>query len=339
MPASDEALRESIARLEQALHAEREQRREAEGLLAGLAAVARATTRAEAEPALLSALAPVFTYEAAAVFVADGDGYRVSTATGPALTDLRLGPGPLLRRVESGQPSAVFDVAKSPELASFAEVAGVRSALLVPLLATGYAAILVGVHSRRAAFSPRQLTVARGFAHNVRGVLESFAVREREHEGRLAAERAAMLERSAAALQERVDEIERQKSQILRLTGPVLRVWPEVVAVPIVGALDDAQLLHVSERLLDALSRTRARAAILDLTGIEALDHGVAERLRALHHAVRLIGARCLISGVSPALAASLVESGLDPHEAESFSSLADALGASIRTLRPRRSA
>lgn len=339
MSASDELLRESITSLERALHAERAQRREAEGLLAGLVAVARATTRAEVEPALLAALAPVFAYEAACVFVRDGDAYVSARATADALTGLRLGAGPLLRRLEAGQSSAVFDVSKSPELAALAEVPGVRSALMLPLISSSYAAILVGVHSRRAAFSPRHVAVARGFAGNVADVLESFAARERAHEGRLAAERAAALERSAAALQERIEQIERQKAQILRLTAPVLRVWPEVLAVPIVGALDDGQLLHVCERLLDALARTRARAAILDLTGIEDLDAAAADHLRALLRAVRLVGARCLVSGVGPGLAAALVESGVDLRQAESFASLADALEASIRALRRRRSA
>ncbi|WAS90500.1 STAS domain-containing protein [Nannocystis punicea] len=331
MSRDDELLRETVTHLEQALHRERELRREADGLLTGVGAAATARSLPEAESALLAALAPVFGYEAGAVLVPDrGAAYRAATATHATLAEVRLPGGGFVQRVVNGEVAAVFDVARVPDLQPLAQVPGVRAALLLPLRTSRGAAILMGVHARTAAFSPRQVTLARSFLRTVGPVLESLVAREREHQGSVAAARAAALEQSNAELQQRVEEIERQRGQILRLSAPVLRIWRDVLAVPLAGTLEEQQLAHVCEKLLEAIHDTRARVAILDMTGLETIEVSAAERLHGIFQAVRLLGVHCFVSGVRPIVADALVRHGTAPR-AETFATVADALAAAVR--------
>ncbi|MCY0992008.1 STAS domain-containing protein [Nannocystis sp. ILAH1] len=330
MARDDELLRETVAHLEQALHRERERRREAEGLLSGVGTAATARSLADAEEALLTALAPVFGYEGGAVLVPEmGAKYRAAVATHEALKAARLAAGGFVQRVEGGEVVAVFDVARVPDLQPLAAVPGVRAALMLPLRTSRGAAILLGVHARAAAFSPRQVALARSFLGTAGPVLESLVAREREHLGSVAAARAAALEQSNAELQQRVDEIERQRAQILRLSAPVLRIWRDVLAVPLAGTLEEQQIVHVSEKLLETIVETRARVAILDMTGLETIEVTAAERLHAIFQAVQLLGVQCFVSGVRPAVADALVNQGTAPR-AETFATVADALAAAI---------
>ena len=132
------------------------------------------------------------------------------------------------------------------------------------------------------------------------------------------------LQISNAALREQIDTVGRQQAQILRLSAPVLRVWRGVVVVPLVGSIDDAQIGLLSERLLQTLCAERARVAILDLTGLDIIDAATGSCLHSIVGAVRLIGVRCYITGVRPALAVALVEYGV--HGLVCFATLADGL-------------
>ncbi|MDC0672915.1 STAS domain-containing protein [Nannocystis radixulma] len=331
LSSADELLRETVAHLEQTLHRERESRREAEGLLAGVGAAATARSLTDAESALLTALAPVFGYEAGAVLSADTAGYRATATTTAALAEVELAVGKLLQRVEQGEVVAVFDVARVPDLQGLARVPEVCAALMLPLRTSRGVTILLGVHARAAAFSPRLVALARHFQRMVVPVLESLVTREREHLGNVAAARAAALEQSNAVLQQRVEEIERQRAQILRLSAPVLQVWRDVLTVPITGALEEQQIAHVCEKLLEAICNTRARVAILDMTGLESIEVTAAERLHGVFHAVRLLGVHCFVSGVQPGVADALVSHGAVPRVA-TFATVADALAAAIRT-------
>jgi anti-anti-sigma regulatory factor len=327
----EEMLRETVAHLEQALHRERELRRESEGLLTAVGAAATARSLPDAEAALLAELAPVFGYEAGAVLVPDsGATYRALKATEARLSAVRLAAGKLVQRVEAGEVVAVFDVARVPDLQPLTAVPEVRAALMLPLRTSRGAALLLGVHSRTAAFSPRQVTLARSFLRTAGPLLESQVAREREHLGSVAAARAAALEQSNAELERRVAEIEAQRSQILRLSAPVLRIWHEVLAVPLAGTLAEEQLAHVSEKLLAAICETRAKVAILDMTGLESIEVSGAERLHGIFAAVRLLGVHCFVSGVRPAVADALTAEGAAPR-AETFATVADALVAAIR--------
>jgi len=332
MSSPEETLNEAINRLEQAVVVERRLRDEAEALLAGLRALATTSSSTEMDAELLACLQPALGFEAAAVLVLGDDGeLREQVSSDPALTGLRLRPGPLLTRVLKGQPAAIYDLTQVPELAPVVTQSQARSALCVGVVTTGRTALLVGIHSRAAAFAPRQTSLARSFMQAAVPVLNSLAAREEVQQRRLAEARAEALERSNAALQEQLDTIVRQQAQIQRLSAPVLRIWRGVVVVPIVGTLDADQVVRLSERLLQTLVDERARVAILDLTGLDTFDASTDDRLRAVIGAANLIGARCFVTGVHPALAMAMVEHGV--RGLHSFASLADGLAAAMQAL------
>lgn len=336
MSSSEELLREAITRLEQTAAAERSRREEAEAMLAGIRCVAEAPSLAATDEALLSGLQPLLRYEKGAVLARGGDAYAAAVATDDALAGLRWPEGPLLARVLAGQAVAVYDVQRSEELAALAALPDVRSALCLPISTGERTSVLLGVHSEPAFFSPRHVSLARGFARTVGQLLESLAAKERVHELRLAAERAAALERSNDQLRRQLDTIQDQQARIQRLSAPILQISPQVLAVPIVGDLGHDSLAHLTESLLHALAERRARFAILDLTGQGSLDAAAADRLRTLIRAAQLVGARCLVTGVRPQVAATLAESG-GSLGAPAYNTLADGLNAAQAALASRR--
>lgn len=329
MTPADEALQEAVVRLEQALAAERLHRAEAEAVVAGLRAIAAAPTFAATDAALLGYLKSLLGFSAGALLVRGADGLlRERASTDPCLVRLTLTPGPLLTRVLGGQPAAIFELDRAPDLAPLAALPGLRSALCLGLTTSNRTALLLGVHPEPAAFSPRHIALARSFAQVAAPVLDSFAAREDAQHRHLAEARANSLELSNAALREQLDTIGRQQAQIQRLSAPILSVWRGVVMVPVVGTMDDDQISGLSERLLQAVCDQRARVAILDLTGLDAVDATTGERLRAIIRAVRLLGASCHITGISPALAVAFAEHDL--RGIISFGTLADGLAAAL---------
>lgn len=130
----------------------------------------------------------------------------------------------------------------------------------------------------------------------------------------------------------RTEELLRKKQEeILALSTPVLKVWDGVVALPIIGALDAARAAHVMETLLHAIARDRARAAILDLTGVEEVDTATASHLFRIARAAGLLGSRCVLSGISPRIAQTMVEIGVDAEGLATFRTLKDALRYAIK--------
>lgn len=106
--------------------------------------------------------------------------------------------------------------------------------------------------------------------------------------------------------------IESQRRQILSLAAPILGVGTDALALPIIGALDRERSAAIAETLLGAIVERRARDVILDLTGADTVDVATAEHLVALVRAVRLLGARPILTGIQPALALTFVEAGVD---------------------------
>lgn len=123
----------------------------------------------------------------------------------------------------------------------------------------------------------------------------------------LAAER-----RREREMQAKQGHIEQQAEAIRVLSAPILEVWDRVIALPIVGDLDAARTADMMERLLLAISRVRARYAILDLTGVDAVEVDTAQHLLGLCRAIRLIGAEGVLTGVQPGIARTFVELGDD---------------------------
>ncbi|MGW3818430.1 STAS domain-containing protein [Streptomyces sp. NPDC005046] len=135
--------------------------------------------------------------------------------------------------------------------------------------------------------------------------------------------RLVVLETSLSAGQELID---RQRLQLLEVATPVIKLWNGVVAVPLIGTLDSARSQVVMESLLDAVVSQQARFAILDITGVPTVDSLVAQHLMKTVAAARLMGAECVVSGIRPAIAQTIVHLGIDLGSVVTRASLADAL-------------
>ncbi|MEU6204260.1 STAS domain-containing protein [Micromonospora musae] len=136
-----------------------------------------------------------------------------------------------------------------------------------------------------------------------------------------------------------------QAEQLLELSTPVVKLWEGVVAVPLVGTLDSARAQVVMERLLQTLVDTGSPYAIIDITGVPAVDTQVAQHILKTVVAARLMGADCIISGIRPQIAQTIVALGIEFGDIATKASLADALRHVLRltgvetTRRSRRGA
>jgi rsbT co-antagonist protein RsbR len=137
----------------------------------------------------------------------------------------------------------------------------------------------------------------------------------------------AMAQWTVATYQQtREDIIRRQQQDLLELSTPVIKLFEGVLAVPMIGTLDSARTQVVMETLLQRIVETGSRLAIIDITGVPTVDTLVAQHLLKTVSAIRLMGAECIISGIRPQIAQTIVHLGIDLQGIASKSSLADAL-------------
>ena len=119
--------------------------------------------------------------------------------------------------------------------------------------------------------------------------------------------------------------IQRQQQDMLELSTPVVKLWDGVLALPIIGTLDSARTQVVMETLLQRIVDTGAEVAIIDITGVPTVDTLVAQHLIKTVTAARLMGADCIISGIRPQIAQTIVHLGVDLHDITTKATLADA--------------
>jgi rsbT co-antagonist protein RsbR len=117
-----------------------------------------------------------------------------------------------------------------------------------------------------------------------------------------------------------------QAEAMLELSTPVIRLWEGIIAVPLVGTLDSARTQLVMEKLLEILVATGADHAVLDITGVSTVDTEVAQHLLKTVTAARLLGAECIISGIRPQVAQTIVSLGIEFGDIVTKATLADAL-------------
>ncbi|KOU05494.1 anti-sigma factor antagonist [Streptomyces sp. MMG1522] len=129
----------------------------------------------------------------------------------------------------------------------------------------------------------------------------------------------------------REEIISSQASQLMELSTPVVKLWDGVIAVPLVGTLDSARTQVVMEKLLQALVDTGSEQAIIDITGVPAVDTQVAQHLLKTVVAARLMGAECTVSGIRPQIAQTIVALGIEFGDIVTKGSLADALQHALR--------
>lgn len=131
----------------------------------------------------------------------------------------------------------------------------------------------------------------------------------------------------------REEVIADQAEQLLELSTPVVKLWEGVVAVPLVGTLDSARAQVVMERLLQILVDTGSPYAIIDITGVPAVDTQVAQHILKTVVAARLMGAECVISGIRPQIAQTIVALGIEFGDIATKATLADALRHALRRI------
>ncbi len=125
--------------------------------------------------------------------------------------------------------------------------------------------------------------------------------------------------------------IERQQQELLELSTPVVKLWDGVLAVPMIGTLDSYRTQLVMESLLQRIVDTGSELAIIDITGVPTVDTLVAQHLLKTVTAIRLMGADCIISGVRPQIAQTIVHLGIDLQGITTKASLADALALALK--------
>jgi rsbT co-antagonist protein RsbR len=125
--------------------------------------------------------------------------------------------------------------------------------------------------------------------------------------------------------QNREEVIHRQQEELLELSTPVVQLFDNILALPLIGTLDSARTQIVMENLLQRIVETGAMIAIIDITGVPTVDTLVAQHLLKTVAAARLMGADCIISGIRPQIAQTIVHLGVDLSEVTTKATLADA--------------
>jgi rsbT co-antagonist protein RsbR len=129
----------------------------------------------------------------------------------------------------------------------------------------------------------------------------------------------------------REEVINRQQREMLELSTPVVKLWDGILALPMIGTLDSARTQVVMENLLQKVVETGAQIAILDITGVPTVDTLVAQHLLKTVTALRLMGVECIISGVRPQIAQTIVHLGVDLQGVTTKANLADALALALK--------
>jgi rsbT co-antagonist protein RsbR len=133
-----------------------------------------------------------------------------------------------------------------------------------------------------------------------------------------------------AQLEEKLAMIEQQRAAIRELSAPIMEVWQGVLCLPIVGVMDTVRSAETTDSLLHAVAQKQAKCTIVDITGIEVMDTRTVDHFIKMARAVRLLGAHCMLTGVSPSIADTVVQMGLDLRGIETHRTLREALTAYV---------
>lgn len=118
-------------------------------------------------------------------------------------------------------------------------------------------------------------------------------------------------ERYQRELEEKLETIERQRLSIRELSTPIIEIWDGVLCLPIVGVMDTTRSAEMTDALLKAVVERSARCAIIDITGIDVMDTSTADHFLRMARAVKLLGADCILTGINPHIARTVVQMGV----------------------------
>ena len=127
--------------------------------------------------------------------------------------------------------------------------------------------------------------------------------------------------------------IQRQQEEMLELSTPVVQLWDNILALPIIGTLDTQRTQQIMETLLERIVETEAEIAIIDISGVPMVDTVTAQHLLKTIAAARLMGAQCIVSGIRPQIAQTMVELGVEFPDVMTKSSMEGALNLAFRQL------
>jgi rsbT co-antagonist protein RsbR len=131
-------------------------------------------------------------------------------------------------------------------------------------------------------------------------------------------------------LEEKLQTIERQRSSIRELSTPIIEIWDRILCLPIVGVMDTTRSAEMTDALLKAVVDRAARCAIIDITGIDVMDTGTADHFVRMAKSVKLLGSSCVLTGINPHIARTLVQMDVQLDGITTYRSLRSALQAYI---------
>ena len=134
-------------------------------------------------------------------------------------------------------------------------------------------------------------------------------------------------------IRSREEIIHQQREDMMELSTPVIKVWDKILTLPIIGTLDSRRAQMMMEALLQKIVETSSTIAILDITGVKTMDTLVANHLIKTVTAARLMGARCILTGVSPAIAQTMVQLGIDLTQITTRAQMSDGIKLALEML------
>jgi rsbT co-antagonist protein RsbR len=346
----EERIRETVVLLERAREDERVGRLQAEQIIAALMRFTERGPLAQLHLTIAEAFAEVL-HAAAAIFIefdTDGRGSVLAATQPHLLASTWHRDGTFQRTLARGKPTACFDAAAIPQWQQqpAALTAGTGSLLLLPLTSEDFSALLVLTAGTRAFFDGDHIALGRrlippaaqALAHarseaaerHLREAVEQQREQLRaEIAGRVRLEEELRAAREAVLLRElkeKADLIEHQRAAIRSLENPIIELWPGVLCLPVVGFLDESRSQHMTTSVLQAVERKKARVVIVDITGTDQMDAGGTGHLIRIAAAVRLLGAKCAITGVSATVACKLIALNIDVSGLLTYRRVRDAL-------------
>ena len=223
---------------------------------------------------------------------------------------LRLGEGVTGWVAQHGEPALVPDVQLDPRY--YEGASDTRSELCVPLVAGSQVIGVLNVESSRvSAFTNDDLRLLSTLASNLAVLVERARLFDNMEQ--MVADRTEELRESleeSAHLQEQV--IEAQKQALHELSTPIIPVMERIIIMPLIGSIDTLRARDITRALLAGIREHRAKVVILDITGVSVVDSGVASHLNKTIQAARLKGTRTIVTGISDAVAETIVDLGID---------------------------